>query len=190
MRETGWLLIATGLLAVIGAFVFVTVGVDVGYMPGSEYLPAMPHRVANVHAMHIQALVFHGGLIAFLAGVICTVGAEIKDAIARSGGAISPVAAAGPVADEPAEAEKLGNGVAIALAFGIVAVLVIGIIATSSKSGAGSYSYPSNNAAADTAAAMQNAEDAMNAANAEIQNTADQVSREVEAAARRAARGR
>jgi hypothetical protein len=172
----------------VGAFLFVTVGRDVGYLPGSEYLPAMPRQVANVHAMHIQALVFHGGLIAFLSGVICAVGAEIKDAVDRTAIAPEPAStqSAASSTDKPAEPEKTGYGVALALLFGMLAVLVIGIALSSSNTNRAGDS----DASANAANAMNAATDAMNQAASDAQNAAEQVTREVEEAARAASRPR
>jgi hypothetical protein len=85
MREAGWGLICLGLLALVGAFLFVDVSREIGTLPyASEYLPGMPRSVANVHAMHIQSLVFHTGLASFLAGVICIGAATIDEAIRRN----------------------------------------------------------------------------------------------------------
>lgn len=84
MREAGLGLIGLGLIAILGAFLFVDVSREIGYLPyASEYLPRMPREVANVHAMHIQSLVFHGGLISFLAGVVSIAAATIDEAIRR-----------------------------------------------------------------------------------------------------------
>jgi hypothetical protein len=210
MRENGWALIGLGLCAMVGAFLFVTVGRDIGYMPGSEYLPAMPRQVANVHAMHIQALVFHGGLISFLSGVVCAVGAEIVDSIkgakkpATEAGSSRPIAqpkisseAAAEPASEFAEVPtKLSTGVVVGLLLFMVAIVAIGIVLSSGRQ-SGTSSREANSAAENASRALNEASDAMNQAASDAQNAAAEVTREVDAAARdaegaarRAARGR
>jgi hypothetical protein len=78
MKEGGWALIVLGIIALlIGAMMDVSVaigsyGSSGTYLPGGGYLPPVPSSVANIHKMHIQALVIQGGLAVILCGVILT----------------------------------------------------------------------------------------------------------------------
>jgi len=138
MREIGWLLISVGLLAVVGAFLFVDVSREVGYVPyASDYLPRVPREVANVHAMHIQSLIFHGGLASTLGGIICLVGAAIEDAIRRNDPKPEPTAIGDHVVGVGATREEIAAAAAYvepdapepqAPTGGLVAVLLIGLV--------------------------------------------------------------
>jgi hypothetical protein len=87
MKEGGWILIILGVIAVaIGALMDVSVatsyyGSGSTYLPGGTYLPPVPGSVANIHKMHIQALVIQGGFAAILCGVLLACAGAIVDAI-------------------------------------------------------------------------------------------------------------
>jgi hypothetical protein len=71
MKDAGLGLIIVGLLAIVGGF-FITVSRSIGYPVG---------EVANLHAMHVQSLVFHGGFFAFLSGAVLFAGGSIVNAL-------------------------------------------------------------------------------------------------------------
>ena len=83
MKEGGWALVILGLL-LVAAGMIIDVSVNLGYVPGDSYLPGMPREVANLHKMHIQALVIQGGLAAFLGGMVAIGSGAIVDALRES----------------------------------------------------------------------------------------------------------
>ena len=181
MKEAGWGLVVLGLCALFGAFLFVDVTRDIGYIPyASDYLPRMPQSVANVHAMHIQSLVFHAGLFSFLAGVILIATATIDEAIRRRDPRpenVVPSAEPASYTAEPAgtstEATDLdsqpeapaGGWVVVALA----AVAVSALIAVVAVNNAGT------DASFDRAPATANISNATEAAIRDLENAAAEV---------------
>ena len=121
MKDAGIGLIGIAFLAIIGAF-FVKVGRSVGYPVG---------EVANLHAMHVQALVFQAGFVAFLAGVVLYAGGSINESIRDNGRSeeVVPVVveAAPPVESQPVE--PLSKLVYAIVGGGLILMVVLGIIA-------------------------------------------------------------
>lgn len=88
MKEAGSGLMILGGLAILGGF-FVNVSRSVGYPVG---------EIANLHAMHVQALIFQGGFFAFLSGVVLYAGGAINESIQAGPGNEKPKSAPEPIA--------------------------------------------------------------------------------------------
>ncbi|HEY0011425.1 MAG TPA: hypothetical protein VGB79_01070 [Allosphingosinicella sp.] len=70
MKEAGWALVAVAALALVGGMM-IDVSVATPAVPGGAYTPYVPSQeVANLHKMHIQALVVQGAFVTFLAGIV------------------------------------------------------------------------------------------------------------------------
>ena len=145
MKDAGSGLMALGGLAILAGFL-ISVGRTTGY-----------GEVANLHAMHIQALVFHGGFFAFLSGAVLFAGGTINDSLrARSGTPAEPAleTAAPDDSSEPLEPpsepkEWWQSDFAVGLMVLIGMLAVVAVIAFSTSSRSPSYSpepYISNDA--------------------------------------------
>ncbi|HEX9931391.1 MAG TPA: hypothetical protein VGB08_00950 [Allosphingosinicella sp.] len=79
MKEWGAGLVAVGIVIVVfGALI--DISVTAPYVSGGGYMPSIPsHTVANVHKMHVQSLVVHGGYFTAMAGVILVACGAIAD---------------------------------------------------------------------------------------------------------------
>jgi hypothetical protein len=151
MKESGWALVGLGVLLLIGSL-FVDVSRSVGYVPsGLGY--GFPREVANIHAMHIQSLIFHGGLAAILAGTITIgfgevveiLGTTDRDATAQA----EPVPDSEPVTssgnDVPDHSElPLESDSPVWWALGIIAAILIVLFIIASSISSPSYSPASD----------------------------------------------
>lgn len=141
MKVGGWALAVLGvLLIVIG--LTIEVGVRVGYVPSSPYLPSPPSQVANLHKMHIQALVIQGGFAAMICGSILGAAGVVIDAL-REGRTSAPEQALTPAQDEapptpePAEpvTEATGDNLVNWLIGSVVLIILAALIVAGVISG-------------------------------------------------------
>ena len=132
MKDAGVGLIGLGLLAIVIGF-FVKVGRSIGYPVG---------EVANLHAMHVQALVFQAGFVAFLSGVVLYVGGSINESIRAKGSdqEVVPVAVEAVPPVESAPVEPVSNWVYAVVIGGLILMVVLGIIAATKSGSPGSSS--------------------------------------------------
>lgn len=107
MKESGWALVSLGVLLLLGALL-VDVSVDVGYIPTNPYLPSVPREIANLHAMHIQALIVQGGFASIVCGTIAIGFGTVAEAI-REGRQADPADSAPPSAVELSELPASGE---------------------------------------------------------------------------------
>lgn len=133
MKEAGVGLMGLSLMMIVVGFL-VSVSRSTGY-----------GEVANLHAMHVQGLVFQGGFFAFLAGAILYAGGAINESIR------APFIPSHT--DEPSKAETLDSvppgedslveqvpsteedwkpdraWMVVLIAFGLLIIAVIGVVA-------------------------------------------------------------
>lgn len=83
MKALGNLLMAVGVVAILVGIFLIDVTVDVSRF--SSDLITVPTNVANLHAMHIQSLVIHGGFASFIAGVIALGFGTIEELVKGTG---------------------------------------------------------------------------------------------------------
>ena len=123
MKDAGIGLMALGILAIVGSL-FVEVGRSVGYPVG---------EVANLHAMHIQSLIFHGGCFAFLAGAVFYAGGVINQSV-RAGsdrGDARASVVAEEAEEEAAHHEHMAKDspwMIVIIGVGLAAILVLAAI--------------------------------------------------------------
>jgi hypothetical protein len=175
-------LVALGILLLIGAF-FVDVSRQVEYMPSvSLYAPSLPREVANVHAMHIQALIVHGGLAAVIAGIIA-IGFGTLDERLAAGAQRPPAPEHRPASqadDTPADGREAevpteeSEGVAALIGFVFAVAIIILVILAFVQSADTRPGYGANETVIDEAneanAAARDLENAANAVEAAARN--------------------
>jgi len=177
MKEGGWALVSLGFLLLLGAML-VDVSVDVGYVPASPYLPSLPREVANLHAMHVQALIVQGGLASIICGTISIGFGTIVEAMRKDQQA-PPEEPVQPRAAEPFElppsgvpefAENQPDGlVRWVVGVSLFALLVIAFLWVFASVG-----QENGNASAN---GVQEAFDAANAAANDLDNAATELDR-------------
>jgi hypothetical protein len=176
MKEGGILFFLLGGIAlIVGFMIDVTAATE--YVPGA-YSIAMPSRVANLHAMHIQGLVFQGAFAALiLGGILYGFGAvaERLDAGRRAdrelGGEAGQAAAAASPASPVAAPVEPSDWVGLALIIGAVLAvfLALAVWTSSGRGGGSSASNPSSDAGSGSDV-TSDAENAINQANSDLEN--------------------
>jgi hypothetical protein len=173
MKQAGFFLVGVGILLLIGAF-FVDVSRQIDYMPSlGPYTSSFPREVANVHAMHIQALVVHGGLAAIIAGIIAIGFGTLDERLANR--------SQGPVAPEVPAEQPEGDSTMLIGAVMVGAIIIVIILALTQGAGGGT-GYTANGYD-ENQATMDAANDLETAAN-EVERAARDIADETERAAR------
>jgi hypothetical protein len=205
MKEGGWTLALIGVIvAIIGTMIDVSVTVPYApdlSQPYGSYLPRPATEVANLHKMHIQALVIQTGFALFIGGIVLGAAGAVRDALLEGrnpaaeersasakaepqpGPAREPASIYQPGAgtsDEPDGVLKWIVGIAVVV---FLTVVVIALIASSRQTSApaagGNLLVETQNVLDRPGSAM----DEINAAAADAQNDLDAASNELNAAA-------